>query len=80
MIVFCSVVDRHRFDVDQDPTFPLDADPDLDLDPIARFTHVGQSEIFWLLLIAMSVLFLVSVIGVKFFGISDSLLKFFRKK
>jgi hypothetical protein len=46
-----SVVDRHRFDADQDPNFHLDADPDPDLDrhqhdadphadPIPRYEHV----------------------------------------
>jgi hypothetical protein len=36
-IVICSVVDRHRFDVDPDPTFYFEADPDptfhFDADP-----------------------------------------------
>jgi hypothetical protein len=41
-----SVVDRHRShaDLDQDPTFYFDADPDPDLDPVPSFQRVEKSE------------------------------------
>ncbi len=45
-------MDQHRFHADPDPdphpTFNLDADLDPDPDPTLGFTHVGQSEAFFL--------------------------------
>jgi hypothetical protein len=71
-----SVVDRHRFDADQDPNFHFDADPNPDLDrhqndadphadPIPRYEHVVENQIFLLLSHSISCLqcfiFLISV-------------------
>jgi hypothetical protein len=44
-IATCSVVDRHRFDADLDPTFNVDAVPGPDSDHTLNFTHVGKSNI-----------------------------------
>ncbi len=41
--VWTSVVDRHRFAADPDPTFHFDADPDPDPDTTSSITQVGKS-------------------------------------
>jgi hypothetical protein len=72
-------VDRHRFDADPDRTFSLDADPDLDLDPTPRYSCWTICKFLAIINSNVSLrcfLVLVSVIGVKIFGISDSILKF----
>jgi hypothetical protein len=38
-----SVLDRHRFDANPDPTFHFDPDLESDPDPTPSFTHVGES-------------------------------------
>jgi hypothetical protein len=39
-MVVNSVVDRHRFDADHDPTFHFDDNPDSDPDPTRSYAHV----------------------------------------
>jgi hypothetical protein len=51
-------VDRHHIDADPDPEpnfyFVADPDPDADKNPTSSFTHVGKTECFLLLFIAVS--------------------------
>ncbi len=43
LVVGTSVLDRHRFDANPDPTVHFDPDPDSDTDPYPSFTHVGKT-------------------------------------
>jgi hypothetical protein len=56
--VQASVVDRHRFDTDLEPTFHLNANPDPD--PTQSFTHVRKSDFFDLKFTAVPVYIVLS--------------------